>query len=365
MLDEFITTYRAEIISRCRAKVATRSLPPPTAVEIDHGVPLFLDQLVATLRERSQTLSPEIAAGALLHGHDLLRQGFTVSQVVHDYGDICQAVTELALEMNAPIATDDFRTLNRCLDDAIAGAVTTFQRESQLAISERATSQTNERVGFLVHELRNLVNIAEIAFEVLHTGKVGITGSTGTVLKRSLDGLRDLIAGALNDVRMTQPVAEPRRMLVSDLIDEVAATAKLAADVAEVTLVVVPVAQTLAIEIDPKVMAAVIANLLQNAFKFTRPHSTVTLRADASDDRVLIQVQDQCGGLLGPEIRSGGVFRPIEQQGADRSGMGIGLAFSRWGTETNKGRLYARNLDKGCVFIVDLPRFPAPVAAPA
>jgi signal transduction histidine kinase len=364
MLDEFITTYRAEIISRCRAKVATRSLPPPTAVEIDHGVPLFLDQLVATLRERTQTLSPEIAAGALLHGHDLLRQGFTVSQVVHDYGDICQAVTELALEMNAPIATDDFRTLNRCLDDAIAGAVTTFQRESQMAISEQATSQTNERVGFLVHELRNLVNIAEIAFEVLHTGKVGITGSTGTVLKRSLDGLRALIAGALNEVRMTQPVADPQRILVSDLIDEVAGTAKLEAEVAEVTFVVVPVEPALAIQVDPRVMAAVIANLLQNAFKFTRPNSTVTLRAGASAERVLIQVQDQCGGLLGAGPRSGELFGPLEKRGADHTGLGIGLAFSRWGTETNQGRLYARNLNEGCVFTVDLPRFSAPVVVP-
>ena len=46
MLYEFIQIHREEIIKRCRAKVATRSVPPPTSVEIDHGVPLFLDQLV-------------------------------------------------------------------------------------------------------------------------------------------------------------------------------------------------------------------------------------------------------------------------------------------------------------------------------
>src|SRR5688500_6353253 len=128
MLHEFIATYRDEIILRCRAKVATRSVPPPTESEIDHGVPLFLDQLVATLRGGQDTLNPEISRSAVLHGHDLLLQGFTVSQVVHDYGDICQTITELALEWNAPISTDDFRTLNRCLDDAIAGAVTEFGR---------------------------------------------------------------------------------------------------------------------------------------------------------------------------------------------------------------------------------------------
>ncbi len=128
MLHEFIAANRHEIIQRCRAKVATRSIPPPTEAEIDHGVPVFLDQLRNALR-LGETTSPDISNSAIMHGHELLRQGFTVSQVVHDYGDVCQAITELAVEKNAPISTEDFRTLNRCLDDAIAGAVTEYGRQ--------------------------------------------------------------------------------------------------------------------------------------------------------------------------------------------------------------------------------------------
>src|SRR5512145_2484782 len=128
MLHEFIAVNRAEIIRRCRAKVALRSMPPPTNRELDHGVPVFLDQLVNALRLGLNS-SPEIGWTATQHGHDLLLQGFTVSQVVHDYGDICQAITELAVELTAPISTEDFRTLNRCLDEAIAGAVTQYTRE--------------------------------------------------------------------------------------------------------------------------------------------------------------------------------------------------------------------------------------------
>jgi hypothetical protein len=123
MLYEFIEVNREEIIRRCRAKVAVRSVPPPTKAEIDHGVPLFLDQLVEALRHGLAS-SPEISKSAIMHGHDLLLQGFTVSQVVHDYGDVCQSITELAMETNAPISADDFRMLNGCLDNAIAGAVT-------------------------------------------------------------------------------------------------------------------------------------------------------------------------------------------------------------------------------------------------
>ena len=82
------------------------------------GVPLFLDQLVDELRQG--TIDGMCNLGTQ-HGHDLLGRGFTLSDVVHDYGDICQAITGLAVELDAPMHTGDFRVLNRCLDDAIAG----------------------------------------------------------------------------------------------------------------------------------------------------------------------------------------------------------------------------------------------------
>ena len=76
-------------------------------------------------------------------------------------------------------------------------------------------------------------------------------------------------------------------------------------------------------------------------------------------ERVLIEVQDECGGLPGGDDFEDLLFRPFEQRGTDRSGLGIGLAFCRWGAEANNGRIYARNLPgKGCVFTIDLRRCP-------
>ena len=122
--------------------------------------------------------------------------------------------------------------------------------------------------------------------------------------------------------------------------------------------------EELAIDADRQVLAAVIGNLLQNAFKFTRSHSAVTLKVLARVDRVLIEVHDECGGL--PEALEGKELSPsFEQRGADRTGLGIGLAFSRWGAEVNGGRLYARNLPgSGCVFTVDVPRSSVPATSP-
>src|SRR4029079_17988430 len=129
---------------------------------------LFLDQLVEMLQSGLGTVDIDKSAGQ--HGHDLLRKGFTISQVVHDYGDVCQTITNLAVETDAPISTEDFRTLNRCLDEAIASAVTIYERDSQAAHTDRAAHRDHERLGFLVHELRNLVSTAVVAFEVLKSG---------------------------------------------------------------------------------------------------------------------------------------------------------------------------------------------------
>ena len=353
MLREFIEVHRDEIIRRCREKVAKRSVPPPTEAEINHGVPLFLNQLMDALVVGWKPTAA-ITKSAVLHGHDLLVQGFTVSQVVHDYGDVCQSITQLAMELDAPISTEDFGTLNRCLDDAIAGAVTEFGRGRDQSTKESETARGTERLGFLAHELRNLTNTALLAFEAIRTGNVAVGGSTGAVLHRSLIGTKSLISRALGEVRLTQGVQNHERFVVSEFVEEIATGAKLDADARGVVLIVEPVEKGIAIEADRQVLAAVVGNLLQNAFKFTRPRTTVTLRVGASAERVLIEVEDECGGLATGEKD---LFRPFEQRNADRTGLGLGLAFSRWGVQSNHGRLYTRNLpEHGCVFVVDLPR---------
>jgi len=282
-----------------------------------------------------------------------------VSQVVHDYGDICQSITDLAVETSAPISTGEFRTFNRCLDDAIAGAVTEFGRGKNESGIEDETARGSERLGFLAHELRNLTNTATLAFAVLKTGNVGVGGSTGAVIDRSLAAMGALITRSLAEVRLTQGVHNREPIEVADFIDAIAKSATLEADSKGIGLAVHPVESGLTIVADRQVLAAVVMNLLQNGFKFTRPGTTVTLRVGASAERVLIEVHDECGGL--PVGAVDELFRPFDQRSVDRTGVGLGLAFSRWAVEANHGRIYARNLpDRGCVFTLDLPRITVP-----
>jgi hypothetical protein len=199
MLSEFLTLHRETIIANSRAKVASRAVPRATPIEMETGVPLFLDQLVATLQiEEATAGSPsdhQIGLSAAKHGRALHKIGFTAAQVIHDYGDVCQGVTELAVQLNAPITTDEFRTLNRCLDEAMAEAVSEFGRQRELSISDDDT----ERVGLFAQQLRNLLRSSMLAFEGLKGGSVGVGGSTGAVLEHNLTRMGDLLDRLLAD----------------------------------------------------------------------------------------------------------------------------------------------------------------------
>ena len=350
MLHEFLTENRGELVARCKAKVVARRSPRPADPDLGHGVPLFLDQLIDTLR-LERLSSPEIGKSATRHAGELLLKGFTVDQVVHDYGDVCQAVTELAHERDAPIATDEFRTLNKCLDDAIADAVTEYQRQRDQSLSDEHT----ERLGVLAHEMRNLINSASLASDALASGRIGVGGSTGAVLRRSLSGLRALVDRSLAEVRLEIGIQNPERLDVAEFIEEVRVSAIMDSNARSILLTVEPVDEGVVVEVDRQTLAAVLANLLQNAFKFSKMGGTVTLATRVLDERVLIDVKDECGGL--PPGDADDLFRPFEQRGADRSGVGLGLAICLRGVEANGGRLRVSDVPgRGCIFTVDLPK---------
>jgi signal transduction histidine kinase len=370
MLQEFLSKNRETLIARCRSKVATRRAPRAIEQELCYGIPLFLDQLIDALRLepapfahsaiQTTSSSSDIARTAAQHGHELLRRGFTVGQVVHDYGDLCQAITEVAIEQNVTVSAAEFHTFNRCLDDAIAEAATEFEHQREKLTSDQFTRATNEHLGYLAHELRNLISNAILAVAAIKKGSVGPGGATGALLDRSLLGLRDLVDRTLVEVRLTAGLPERReRIPVADLIAEVQVGSAIEAAVRDLEFIVAPLEEGLAFEGDRQILAAAVANVLQNAVKFTRPHGRVSLNAHAVADRILIGVEDECGGL--PEGKAEEMFRPFEQLGAERTGLGLGLPISRRGVEANGGKLYVRNRPgTGCVFTIDLPRAAPP-----
>ena len=372
MLHEFLTDNRIELIARCQAKVALRTAPKPSEEELEHGIPLFLDQLIATLqvettaepmesREISgasggdQAELSQLGKTAALHGRELLKQGFTVEQVVHDYGDLCQAITDLAFELRAPIEIDEFRTLNRCLDNGIADAVTAFTRQRDVDVADQQAQETNQRLGFFAHELRNMLMNATLSLSVIKAGNVGLTGATGAILDRSLVAMGNLIDRSLADVRMTAEMPLQHRLFpLAEFIAEVTVSASLEAQVKECILIVSDVDPLLGVRADRDLLFSAVGNILQNAFKFTKPHTEVTLRAYSENKRIRIDIEDHGSGLSPQNAEK--MFLPFTQSGEDKSGLGLGLSIAKRSVEANHGRISVRHkADSGCIFTIDLP----------
>jgi signal transduction histidine kinase len=365
MLHDFILENRNRIIESARSRVRSRSAPNAGEASLEYGIPLFLTQLIEALASvppastRSLFVvgdaSRKIGESAALHGHELLKNGYTIAQVVHGYGDVCQVVTELASGMNAAISADDFRVFNRCLDDAIAGAVTAYGRESERNLAYQGT----ERLAVLAHELRNQLSMAILSFDVIKKGTVGLGGSTSVIHARSLAALQTLVERSLAEVRLEADMPMLERVSVAEFMQELLVGAALQADRLGLLLTLNFVHPEIAIDANRQLLASAVSNLLQNAFKFTPTRGSVTLSVSATADRVMINVRDECGGL--PEGKAEELFRPFARAGSDRTGLGLGLSVALSAARANAGDLYVRDLpSRGCVFTITLPRAPPP-----
>jgi len=168
-----------------------------------------------------------------------------------------------------------------------------------------------------------------------------------------------LITRSINEVK-TGIVAPRQTFSVAAFVAEAKHAAQLHAATRNCTFVVPPVDPTLLIHANRDLLLAALANLLQNAFKFSHKPGHVSLTTSATVDRVRFDVEDECGGL--PPGKSDELFEPFEQRSADRSG--VGLAICRKAAKANGGEIRVRNIPgKGCVFTLDLPRKPPPGGA--
>jgi signal transduction histidine kinase len=368
MLHEFLDTHREELIERCRGKVLRRTPTRPFPLKAEHGVPLFLAQLIDTLRGEDGSdgaphprhpgkSSPKMAVDAAKHGDELFWRGYTVDQVIHDYGDLCQAITELATERREPVGANEFRTLNGCLDDAIADAVTEFGRQRDLLVLDAGDRAMSERLGFLANELRNCLNTAMLSFAAIEGGRVGLRGATAQVLKGSLACLRDLIDRPFVDARLAASAVPSLELTgVERFVEDIRLTADMDAKARGCEFSIDPVAPDLAVKVDKQMLYSTLSNLLQNAFKFTRLGGQVNLKAYGKGERVVIEVRDECDGLS-PAVADA-LGKPYEPGPHGSGSQGMGITIARRALEAMGGTLRARNLGGGCMFSIDLPRYP-------
>jgi len=375
MLHEFLLKNRDEILAITEEKSLALAGIRPSSSQLRQGLPLFYAQLLSVLqfeqelpaaplpgedsasfktrrdgsrivRLNTGSSEPELTKAGGIHGVELLRLGYTLSHVVHSYGAMCQAITELATNMDVTITANEFRDLNRCLDIAIAGAVSGFETQRK--------SQEDEHFGSLAHELRNALGNANISLQLIKSGTVGFSGSTGRVLERSLLRIGTLIDRSLTEVRLRMdPSVHFESSNLLQLVDQIAITALVEARSKDQTLEI-RIDPDLVVNADSQLFLSALSNLIQNALKFTRVGGRIQVRGTEVGTKVVIEVEDECGGLSNTKID---LFKPFAQENENREGLGLGLAIARRSITLNHGTIDVQNLPhKGCIFRITLPK---------
>jgi signal transduction histidine kinase len=349
MLAKFIVEHRTELLSRAQRKTEARAVSGVPVTVRGYGAPVFLADLADVLNDAAVEASM-LTIHAAAMGEEMSTAGFSIAELVHRYCDVCDSLAELAAELGAPIGVEEVPVLISCLGTAVAAAGAAF-----LEVRERSFSRGEaERLGVLTHEQRNLLSAAMFAFQMLRNGGAGIGGKTGAVLGRALSRLREVTNRSLAGVRLTAGVHQRGPIVLSDLIEELEATARIEASAKGMQLTVLSPPQGLTVEGDRLLLASAVSNLLSNAFKYTRANGNVALRTAIAAGQVRIEVEDECGGL--PQGLADQLFHPFERRSADTSGLGLGLTISRQGVQANGGTLDVQDLPgKGCVFCIHLP----------
>ncbi len=356
MLHDFLQKYRSDILALVEEKSVRLAGSLSSSEELRKGLPLFYEHLITFLQRPDHSEDKDIIVAAAGHGKELLRLHYSLSHVVHSYGAMCQAITELAQRKALDISSGEFKDLNLCLDIAIASAVSEFQFRSVKATEEKEV----QHLGFLVHELRNALSSATIAHDMIKQGLVGIGGSTARVLEENLSRMRNIIDRSLSEVRMrADPEVYIEQFNLKNLVEQILITAQSDARKKRQVLKN-DVSALIELSTDRQLLLSIIANLIQNGLKFSKDGGTISIKGRSSGTDIVIEIQDECGGIEQSMLK--GLFKPFASGGFDQSGLGLGLTIVQRAVSLLRGTISVQNNPKvGCVFQVKIPSMFTPL----
>jgi signal transduction histidine kinase len=357
-MHEFIEARKADILQACLGKLR-ETREGQTDAELLNELPRFMDSFVALLRRDAKLGETETVQQStvrrLIETDDAVKraltrksQGFDITRVIHDYEVFCDKLNDLAAKEHLVFASREHQLMNIFLDEALARGIEAFTAAT--AADER--EDRAQVLGSLAHEIRNAANGASLAFAMIRRGQVGVSGRTADVVQRSLGRIEALVQNSLVEAKLHGKLPVRKESLgLAELLGHVVEGAYPERGIQ----VRVEVGHDLRADADARLITTAISNLLQNALKFTRDCGYVTLRARETGDTMVIEVEDQCGGL--PEGASESLFKPFVQGAPDPRGVGLGLHIVRGAIEAHGGTVTAKDLPGvGCVFTVTLPR---------
>jgi two-component system sensor histidine kinase KdpD len=204
------------------------------------------------------------------------------------------------------------------------------------------------------HDLRSPLTAISTAVGALRNKTLSLKPEDREELLETIDleqeRLNRLVANLLEMSRLEAGAASPAvelwtvDELIRQAVDDVAANGRIR----------VPGGDTQLVRVDAAQIERVLANLLENALKFSPPGSPVQVRVTATRAEVIVRVVDQGPGIPEPELER--IFEPFYRRSGERVGAGLGLAIARGFAQANGARLWAESRpDQGATFALALP----------
>jgi signal transduction histidine kinase/CheY-like chemotaxis protein len=357
----------------------------------------FLRTLGRSLAESEDASTCQHCLPAAIHGEQRWDAGWSLPEVVRDFQILRLVVVDfLEKRLDRRLAHREILAIGLALDEAISASVVTYTqdrdqylkqveaerieevKQAQQRLQQHADDllaadrRKNEFLAMLAHELRNPLAPLRNAIDFLRLkGPVDpelqwtrdLIDRQVEQMTRMVDDLLDISRITLGKINLQKEPVDVAT-LVARAVEEV----RPLIDKRKHQLTVQLPPESLWLTGDPTRLTQILANLLQNAAKYTEVGGEICISAERAAEEALIRVRDNGMGI--PEDLLQRVFEPFMQEDRlqihEKRGLGIGLALVKSLLDLHGGRIQALSAGRGqgSEFVVCLPLRKETRAAP-
>src|SRR5262245_34606857 len=259
----------------------------------------------------------------------------------------------------------------RLLDLYARHAADLIERLRMEEALNEADRRKDEFLATLAHELRNPLAPIRNALELLRRGSGDATliEKARSMMGRQVGQMVRLVDDLLDISRITRGKLQLRkeRVELADILNAAVETARPLIEASAHELTVTLPSQPVPVQADPTRLAQVLANLLNNAAKYTEKAGHIWLTAERRGGEAVVSVRDTGIGIPAEPLPR--LFEMFSQVSSalerSQGGLGIGLALVKGLVEMHGGRVEARSggVGSGSEFTVTLPVAEAPMQA--
>jgi len=212
---------------------------------------------------------------------------------------------------------------------------------------ERSLELRRQMTADIAHELRTPISIILGHAEAVHDGVLPATPETFEIVRQEAERLQHLVED-LRTLSMADAGELRLSMQTSDARDLLERSARVYAHQAgqkDIAIEVQAEPDLPAVEVDVQRMVQVLANILDNAIRYTPEGGHISMRARAAHGSVEIRIQDSGPGVPPDELERifERFYRTESSRSRDNGGSGLGFAIARSIVERHNGRIWAES----------------------